>query len=192
MHSLSDLIDEGAHGFRRAQLDAHPDLFSERAALFFTPTCEIPPQFVGRGPLDVALPVPIPSWLEYRQIPGLASPRFWVDQIQRATGLIRWQPIDGAVDVQFTVTDCYARGAHLMVKAVLDALKLGTAGRRDGRRLHYFGTMVDDGWKYIGSIDVVEEVSTCSAAGCRIRVNPAASSPDSSVSTHRIVMLDKA
>ncbi|MDC3954362.1 hypothetical protein [Polyangium jinanense] len=80
--------------FTRAELEPLEDLWEQRAALFFTPTSEIPERFVGSGELQVSLPIVTPSYGEFEQIPGYRNTRMWVDLLQRATGKIRWRPMD--------------------------------------------------------------------------------------------------
>ncbi|NTU50624.1 MAG: hypothetical protein HGA87_07115 [Desulfobulbaceae bacterium] len=178
---------QGVQAFRSCELAEHPDLFYERAALFYTPTVEIPSQFVGEGPLDVLLRASLPSWLEYFEICGLRSPRFWVDLLQRATGKIRWTPLETPARVTFVNYDSCARGTELLIKPALDCLKKSATGRRDGTRLHYFGAIVDDGWKDICEIVVTEVVQKSSAEPqCRIVVEPADGFTARNI-THRIV-----
>jgi hypothetical protein len=66
------------------------------------------------------------------------------------------------------------RSDHVAIgmKGVLDALKVRTTGRRDGRLLYYFGAIVDDG---PGFIDVRSEqmpVEHPRDARLTIRVSP--------------------
>ncbi|MFC1693184.1 hypothetical protein ACFL1R_06740 [Candidatus Latescibacterota bacterium] len=180
-------FEKGPKAFKASELEDHPELFSERAALFFTPTREIPKQFVGEGRLDVILHASLPSWIEYFEIHGLRSPRFWVDLLQRATGKIRWQPLKAPAKISFVNYDSYTRGADLLIKAALDSLKESTTGRRDGRRLYYFGAIVDDGWKEIGKIDVTEVVQEIPVKPkCRVVVEPADNEVETGM-THRII-----
>ena len=188
MNRLSrQFFEKGPQAFEASELEDHPELFSERAALFFTPTREIPKQFVGEGRLNVILQASLPSMIEYFEIHGLRSPRFWVDLLQRATGKIRWQPLKAPAKISFVNYDSYARGADLLIKAALDSLKESTTGRRDGRRLYYFGAIVDDGWKEIGRIDVTEVVQEIPAKPkCRVVVEPVGNEAETGM-THRIV-----
>lgn len=181
MASLASRIDDlGPHIFSPREVAAASDLFAERSALFFTPTKNLPPKWVGSGNLDIKLPVPVPSWLEYQQVPGYRSPRFWVDHLQRATGKIRWRSLK-RVRLKIVVYDSYVRGAAMIVKAVIDALKTQTNGRRDGRVIYYFGAIDEDSWEDIDGWDVVEEyVSNPDQVGCRLIVAPTASTTQQS------------
>lgn len=51
------LYYEGPTAFSRAELAAEPNPFAHRAALFFTPTKNIPDDWVGERPLTVRLPL---------------------------------------------------------------------------------------------------------------------------------------
>ena len=122
------------------------DLFMHRAALFYTPTENIPERFVGSGPLKLDLPKAIPTFLQYVERPSMMSPRFWVDLIQRHTQKIRWKPYCPATMV-ITVYDTYPWGTSNMsfgIKALIDAFKVSTSGRSDGKPLYYFGAIQDD------------------------------------------------
>jgi len=147
---LSDIISErGPTVFSKALLSQHDDLFSERAALIFTPTKYIPERHVGSGLINIFLPLCSPDYYEFESIAGYRSPRLWLDLIQKATGLIRWSPIGDAI-VRFTRIDSeLIRNDHAMIgmKALRDALKFQTSGRRDGSPLYYFGAIVDDDHK---------------------------------------------
>ena len=155
MLSLSREIDEsGPVVFSRRRLEREQDLFTERAALFYTPTENIPDSFVGDGILDVTLPVCLPSWLEFFEFRAYQIPRFWVDLLQRATGKLRWRPMCPAKITYFTYDSYRRKGQEILAKALTDALKVSTTGRRDGKLLYYFGAIVDDNWDSITSIDV--------------------------------------
>lgn len=173
MTTLSSRTDDlGPHLFSPREMAAASDLFAERSALFFTPTQNLPPKWVGSGNLDVKLPVPVPSWLEYQQVPGYRSPCFWVDHLQRVTGKIRWRSLK-RVRLKIVVYDSYVRGADMIVKPVIDALKIQSNGRRDGRVIYYFGAIDEDNWEDIDGWDVVEEyVSKPDQVGCRLIVEP--------------------
>ena len=58
------------------------------------------------------------------------------------------------------------------LKALLDALKVGTEGRRDGRRLFYFGAIFDDDMRSISVSWQQELMSTAEKTGMRITVSP--------------------
>ena len=117
----------------------------------YTPTENIPNKHIGSGPLDITLPVAFPDYTDFFEIPAYRSPRFWVDLIQRQTGKLRWTPISPAT-VEFVRYDCFSiRADHLALgtKALLDALKIRTSGRRDRLYLHYFGAIVDDSYRFV-------------------------------------------
>jgi len=108
-----------------------PDLFAHRTALFYTPTENLPEEFVGSGTLDVTLSVPTLDYLEYQELHGYSSPRLWVDQGQRQTWKIRWTPIWPA-HITFTRFDIVRlRDDHYVMgtKALLDALKVKTTAQ---------------------------------------------------------------
>ncbi|MDC3958920.1 hypothetical protein [Polyangium jinanense] len=139
--------------FTRAELEPLEDLWEQRAALFFTPTSEIPERFVGSGELQVSLPIVTPSYGEFEQIPGYRNTRMWVDLLQRATGKIRWRPMDPVTIVVVRKDVCSpGRYATTGAKALTDAYKVSSTGRRDGHRVHYFGAIVDDTPCNIGSV----------------------------------------
>jgi hypothetical protein len=52
-HLLNDLYYEGPRPFTAARIRKEPELFAVRAALVYTPTSNIPAEFVGDGKLDV-------------------------------------------------------------------------------------------------------------------------------------------
>ena len=144
---LSNVISErGPTVFSKPVLRKHGDLFAERSALVFTPTSHLPKSQVGSGPLNIFLPLCSPDFHQFDSISGYRSPRLWLDLIQRATGLIRWDPIIGAAVRLTRVDESPIRDDHLMIgmKALRDALKFQTSGRRDGMPLYYFGAIVDD------------------------------------------------
>lgn len=172
MRSLAAQVEgSGLRSFSKRELSLASDLFAQRAALFLTPTAALPSRWIGHGQLDVWIPLPVPSWLEYLEVPGYRSPRFWVDQIQRATGKIRWHPFKSAC-IQFIVYDTYPRGSEMTIKALLDALKQKSTGRRDGQTIHYFGAVVDDNWESLHRFDIIEEqVNAPRDIGCRIVVS---------------------
>jgi hypothetical protein len=146
--SISEQVeDDPTRAFTLTELTGQDELFLHRAALYFTPTAEIPPEHVGSGPLDVMLPITTSDWTDFFTIRAYAMPRLWVDLLQRATAKIRWTHFRPAF-VRLTRYDTDPiRSDHLAAgtKALLDALKVRTSGRSDGRLLHYFGAMWDDG-----------------------------------------------
>ncbi|MFH1361437.1 MAG: hypothetical protein ABIH69_02135 [bacterium] len=150
------------------------DVFARRSFLFFTPTTSIPDFYVGEGPLDVKLPIPTPDYTEIIESGFPESPKFWVNLIQRQTCKIRWKPIKNPkiIYTRFDyhkITRCdFAIGT----KAVTDALKISSFGRRDGKLLYYFGAIFDDG---PGDIELEWEqviVGSPVEAGIRIEVKP--------------------
>src|ERR1700730_4236168 len=153
------LYYEGPTVFSRVYLAAQDDLFAHRAALVFTPTDYLPPHFVGRGPLEVRLPLPPPTIYEWWEIAGLRSPRLWVDLFQRASHKIRWRPARKA-RVEIHCFDTHEWGTNRCGhKGLLDALKRATTGRRDRLLLHYFGAIEDDSPKFlVGGGDVHEHL----------------------------------
>ena len=163
---------------RRLQRQNH--LFAHRSALFYTPTKNIPVQHVGSGVLDVMLPVATPDYTDLWEIRALGAPRFWVDLIQRHVGKLRWHPMQPA-RIIFRRYDYFViRTDHLVIgmKGLLDALKLGTTGRRDGIYLHYFGAIVDDGPGFVEVMYEQELVPDPKEAGVRIQVLPSGEQGD--------------
>ena len=175
-HNLFDVIErEGPTEFRRAELEPEKDLFIQRAALFYTPTAEIPGAWVGAGPLKLDLPVAPPSRFEFEELRGYRSPRLWVDLLQRATWKIRWTPFPES-RVRIGRYDISAYPYHTMVgaKGLLDALKFRTTGRTDGRLLYYFGAIEDDSPRHVIHYDFLQErVSHPAEARCTVEVQPA-------------------
>ena len=178
MDLLQDAYYNGERRLGRSTVAQDPRLFRSSAALFLTPTSEIPPQHVGSGALTVRLPIPTPSWIEMLLIPGYRSPRLWVDQLQRATGRIRWTPMTPAL-VTVTHFDVHrTRDDETIVgtKALIDALKARSTGRADGQYVYYFGAIVDDGCDFIKVKHDVVIVDTPVQAGVEITVRPAGAS----------------
>ena len=166
------LEDEGPTSFSQDDLARVEDLFLQRSALFYTPTENVPAKWVGQGPLDVRLPIPSPSYYEYREIYGYRSPRIWVDLLQRATGKLRWQP-NSLSRVEFVRYDVAIHPYHVQggIKGVLDALKVATTGRSDGRLLYYFGAILDDGPRVLSGYSFEQRIVPSPAeAGLSIRV----------------------
>ena len=112
--SISDeLGQKGPVSFTRRRLQKQEHLFAHRTALFYTPTKNIPADYVGSGPLDVTLPIATPDYTDTMEIRAYMSPRFWVDLIQRQTGKLRWRPILPARFI-FARYDCFLiRQDHL-------------------------------------------------------------------------------
>ena len=157
-------------------LSSYSDIFRDRTSLFFTPTKNIPPQWVGEGRLDVVLPLASPTWYEYRTNPAFRVPRLWVDLLQRATGKLRWTPMSPA---KITIVRYDTSGYDLMsvmagAKALIDALIVKAAGRSDGRILHYFGAIQDDNMKVYSHGRYYQVIiGTHAEARTRIVVEPA-------------------
>jgi hypothetical protein len=152
---MKDLLDElyyqGPRQFTQRRLARERDLFAVRAALVYTPTSRIPARWIGRGRLDVRIPLAIPTLQEFLDCRSRQSVRLWVDLLQRATGKIRWHP-NLSARVQIVRFDSVVYAEHdLCAKSLVDALKTFTTGRRDRRLLYYFGAIRDD-----ASCDVVE------------------------------------
>ena len=62
VHTLFDHIDRyGPTAFEAEVLAKQPDLFVQRAALFFTPTDFIPSEWIGSRHLDIWLPIAPPD-----------------------------------------------------------------------------------------------------------------------------------
>ncbi|MBI3944995.1 MAG: hypothetical protein HY321_03685 [Armatimonadetes bacterium] len=165
---------EGPRAFSAEEVAAQEDLFLERSALFFTPTAHVPREWIGAGVLDVTLPIPSPSHDELDSLYGYRTPRLWVDLLQRVTWKLRWTPMHPA-RVTYTRYDCTLLPDHWIIggtKAITDALKVRTAGRTDGRILHYFGAIRDDGPNDLIVTYLQRTVPTPGEAKMRVRVEP--------------------
>jgi len=170
---LSDHVYyHGPTKFLCKKIQEQDDLFFHRAALLFTPSKNLPAKYIGAGAADISLPIVTPDYLEVREISAYASPKLWVDLIQRATSFIRWTPIDNA---KVTITrrdfiklrdDHYRMGA----KALVDSLKYETTGRRDGRSLYYWGGIWDDDKDNASFFYQQEIVDDLSQVGMRIQI----------------------
>ena len=160
--------------FTLAELEPIENLWEQRAALFFTSTSEIPARFIGSGELLVSLPIVTPSYEEFANIPAYRNTRMWVDLLQRATGKIRWSPMNPAT-ITVVRRDVCSPGRYAMTgaKALTDAYKVSSTGRRDGYRIHYFGAIVDDAPRNIGAFDFkCIEVSSRGEVGVDIKIKP--------------------
>jgi len=162
MRSLYDEMyaDSGPQAFQRRQLESAEDLFRDRGALIFTPTVKLPKAWVGGGDLFVRFPIVTPTYDECFEIKSYMSPRLWLDLIQRQTGKLRWRPLN-PVNVAFHRYDTQKFRDDIAVsgiKALLDSLKVKTTGRRDGRYLHYFGAIQDDGPGFINHFSMEQSV----------------------------------
>jgi len=114
-----------------------------------------------------------PDYTELFELRFYRTPRFWVDLIQRQTFKLRWKPFKKAA-IKFTRYDYFQiRNDHCIIgtKALLDALKEKTSGRRDGRFLYYFGAIVDDAPKYVNISWGQELVDHPKDARIRIQVS---------------------
>jgi hypothetical protein len=173
---LDDLRYKEPQVYSRKRLLGERDLFKYRTALFYTPTEHLPHIHIGSGPLSVVLPIAPPTIFEYTEIYGYRTPRLWVDLIQRATGKLRWQPIIPA-KVTIIRYDAYEFGQIDIIggiSAVLDALKVRTSGRYDGRWLYYFGAIKDDNKTYLAALSYPQKrISDPSKAYCQIIVEQA-------------------
>lgn len=161
--------DDGPTPFSKRRLAKERHLFEQRAALSFTPTTNIPSRYVGDGVLDITVTLAIPTWAEFRHNPAHRVPRLWLDLIQRATNRIRWKPMRPATVALFTWDICLYPLGDLVYKALLDALKETTAGRRDGRLLHYFGAIRDDNARDLRGTDLFHGI-VATAADARTRI----------------------
>jgi hypothetical protein len=173
-YPLIDAIEYGPPRlFTSNEIRESPDLFRERAALFYTPTSNLPLVWVGKGILDVTIPIAPPTSFEFMKIRWYRTPRFWVDLLQRATGKMRWTPMSPA-EVRMIRYDTIKIGegnAMGGAKSLLDALKELTYGRRDGHPLYYFGAIVDDNQKDLPKYGIEQVlVTNPSMAKCRIIV----------------------
>jgi hypothetical protein len=167
-----EVSNKGPVAFTLGDLQKQKHLFAHRCALFYTPTENIPVDYVGSGPLDITLPVAPPDYTDFLEIRAYRSPRFWVDLIQRQTGKLRWTPISPA-RITFIRYDCFRiRSDHLAfgTKGLLDALKIRTSGRRDGIYLHYFGAIIDDAEEFVDVSWEQELVEHPKDAGVRVKV----------------------
>ena len=177
MGNLTDAIGyNGPQVFTAEEIRFEPDLFEERSALFYTPTENIPSRWIGEGPLDLTLPVATPSsFVEMRELYWHETPRFWVDLMQRATGKLRWRPVRSVrlTIVRYDSTTLPVHTGIAGCKSLIDALKVRTTGRSDGRLLYYFGAIVDDAHTYIKELNFKQErVENPSESKLRIIVQP--------------------
>lgn len=168
---LDRIHDEGPTTFSREEIAATPDLLQQRAALIFTPTEELPHELVGSGKLDVVVPLALPIIQEGSDNIAYRAPRLWLDLLQRATGKLRWLPINQAIVTIITYDAFIAPVFAPLPKALNDALKVSTTGRRDGRKLYYFGAIKDDAPEFLAELNVYQsEVANPSDAHCRVIV----------------------
>ena len=172
---LDELYYEGPKRFSAARIAAEEDLFAVRAALVYTPTSRIPPCWIGSGPLDIWLPLAIPTIQEFLDCRSRQSVRLWVDLLQRGTGKLRWRP-NLPARVEIVRFDSVEYSEHnLCVKSLLDALKASTTGRRDRRLLYYFGAIRDDNNSDLATFSLKQVlVDSPAKAGTRVLVNAVA------------------
>jgi hypothetical protein len=161
MLPLQRIIEEnGPTVFSARRLANSDDIFADRAALFYTPTRNIPSKWIGHGRLDLILPIPVPTFFDRMESRLFGTPRTWVELLQRATHKLRWRPMISA-RVQIIRYDSKGlQESHLCVKELLDALKIQTSGRRDGRSLHYFGAIFDDAPNYLSELCIEQRLVT--------------------------------
>jgi len=175
-HPLNELYYSGPRSFSARRLALERDLFAVRAALVYTPTSNIPMRWIGRGRLDVWLPLAVPTLQEFLDCRSRQSVRIWVDLLQRATGMIRWQPM---VPARLRIVRCdsveYGQN-DVCAKSLVDALKVSTTGRKDRRLLHYFGAIQDDNSRDLADCDLTQElVDSPAEAGTRLIVESVSS-----------------
>lgn len=147
MKSLREIIEcRGPQIFENDMVNAQVNLFQERSALIYTPTENIPPDWVGFGTLNITIPIPTPSYYDFIEIKAYQSPRLWIDLIQRASGKIRWKTFFPAVlrIIRYDVIKISDNIGIAGCKSLIDALKYKTTGRRDRLYLYYFGAIFDD------------------------------------------------
>ena len=130
-NSLTDWYDPKPKIFTPEDLALADDLFRDRTALYFTPTANIPYEWVGYGRLDVVLPLVSPTVHDYDTNPAYRVPRLWVDMLQRATGKLRWTPIPHpkVTVVRYDTSDFDHHAVIAGAKALIDALIVKAAGR---------------------------------------------------------------
>ena len=178
---LNDLYHEGPKIYSLADLANCDDLLRDRAALIFTPTENIPREFIGEGRLDVTVPLATPTLYDWIGNPAYRVPRLWVDLLQKATGKLRWRPMSPSkvTVVRYDICAYYLSAISTGAKAVIDALIVKAAGRTDGRLLHYFGAIVDDNFKEMTHSEYYEHlVDDPRQVRTRIIVEPA---PDADI-----------
>lgn len=159
----------------KKELSTLTNLFQNRAGLFFTPTKNVPSGFVKSGPLDVILPRTIPNMVSTLNIQAYCIPRLWVDELQMRTGAIRWSPMSPAKVTIRAYDDMDQFDMSVGGKALLDALKVSTYGRPDGKLLHYFGAIEDDSPYHIVLEQIVDLTNPKLSGSTRVTVEPIAS-----------------
>lgn len=174
--SLTEILRyQGPRVFSAKKVRRVTNLFAQRCALFYTPTENIASEWIGEGPLDVTLPIATPSFDETIELRWWETPRTWVDLLQRTSGKLRWKPIY-PVRVKMIRYDSVMlphTNAIAGTTALIDALKVRTTGRSDGRWLYYFGAIVDDSPKYLNDLQFEQKrVRRPSEARTRVIVRP--------------------
>ncbi len=167
-----DVYYNGPRSFTAGRLRDEPELFLQRAALFHTPTKNVPRSLVGEGTLDAWVPLTASCWLDLSEL--RVVPRLWVSLLQRATGKLRWRPL-ARPDITMVHYDVGTLGESermMGAKCLRDALKVRTHGRYDGRPLYYFGAIEDDGPEFLGAVrHNFVAVEHPAKAGCRVIVS---------------------
>lgn len=92
-----EIEDNPGMSFSKDRLENQSELFAHRSALYFTSTDKIPSKYVGRGAINITLPIPTPGFTDYWELSSYKSPKLWVDLIQRQTQKIRWAPMNPAL-----------------------------------------------------------------------------------------------
>jgi len=69
-----ELNERGPVSFTAGQLGEQKHLFAHRCALFYTPTGNIPVQYVGSSPLDIVLPLASPCYTDSQEVRGVYEP----------------------------------------------------------------------------------------------------------------------
>lgn len=168
-----ELASRGPIAFSREDLESQAHLFAHRAALFYTPTESIPSLYIGNADVDITIPIVTPDYTTHAEIRAYGSPRLWVDLLQQQSGKLRWTTLASPC-VRITRYDLYIiRTDHLAIsnKALIDALKVRTTGRRDGRELFYFGAIVDDGPNHARIVEEQALVDHPREARVRVQVS---------------------
>lgn len=164
---LDELYEQGPRIYSSAELAAETDLFRNRTALFYTPTEQIPPGWIGEGKLDVTLPIASPTIFEWAEILAYRVPRLWVDLMQRVTGKIRWRPmVPAKVTLIRYDSTTYGISNVMGTKSLLDALKVRTTGRYDGMMLYYFGAIRDDNPDGLKGFEIEQELVEHPSQAC--------------------------
>lgn len=139
---------------------------------FFTPPTEnLPEDLIGFGRLEVTLPLTVPTLYEAQDVYAHRIPRLWVDLLQRATSKLRWRPFHPTEVTIVRYGSHLVPAVNLQPKALIDALKVQSGGRRDGMTLYYFGAVVEDDPASLRSVVHQKLVEKPSMASCRVIVS---------------------